>query len=300
MSELSVIVPAYNSKATLGRTLEGLLALGARVREIIVADSSDDPGSLAQLAAFGERGVRLVRLPPRTMPAIARNRGAAVASGTTLAFLDSDVVPASDWPERVDEARAAGCRAGGGALRIPPDQRRTPIAAAQYFLQFNEFVPAGRRRVVRFVPSANLFCEHKLFSELGGFPELRASEDVVFGLRVSEREKVWFDPAILADHVFRTAAAAVAQNQEMLGRYVYRQRAEQAPGSFPMNGAWPRLLWPAIAAAKGARIGGRVARTMQPALWGSFALGLPGFAFGLWHWGRGFAAGSRGGKDAGA
>lgn len=92
----SVIIPAYNSVATLGRAIESVRAQTWPVHEIIVVDdgSSDDTASVAE--SFGD-AVKLIR-QTNSGVAAARNAGAGAATGDWLAFLDAD-----DWyaPDRI-------------------------------------------------------------------------------------------------------------------------------------------------------------------------------------------------------
>lgn len=292
MSEISVVVPAYNSQLTIGRTLDGLLALGDDLKEIIVADSSSDEAAKAQLETYAARGVKVVHLPTRTMPALARNAGAKVASGALLAFIDSDAYPAPDWARQLLAIWTSGCRVGGGAIVLPEFQSLRVVPVAQYFLQFNEYIDAGRRRTMDFSPAANLFCERALFEEVGGFPEIRASEDTLFGLKVSTKVPYWFDPNLKVHHIFREATKAFFDNQKMLGKYVFVYRADRAGRRFPWSYPWPVVLLPAIAAVKGGRIAGRIARRPRPDLWWRFAAASPWFAMGFLQWCRGFAEGA--------
>jgi glycosyltransferase involved in cell wall biosynthesis len=92
----SVIIPAYNSAATLARAIESVRAQTWSAHEIIVVDdgSSDDTANVAE--SFGDT-VRLIR-QPNSGVAAARNTGARLATGDWLAFLDAD-----DWyaPDRI-------------------------------------------------------------------------------------------------------------------------------------------------------------------------------------------------------
>jgi len=89
----SIIIPAYNSTATLARAIESVREQTSPAHEIIVVDdgSSDDTASVAE--SFGD-AVRLIR-QPNSGVAAARNVGAGAATGDWLAFLDAD-----DWYAR--------------------------------------------------------------------------------------------------------------------------------------------------------------------------------------------------------
>ena len=281
MNDLSVIIPSYNSAATIGRTLEGLLAQKpAPPKEIIVVDSSDDGRTPAVLSDYEKRGVRVIRLAKKTMPAIGRNLGAKEASGRVMGFIDSDAYPAEDWAQHIGEAYADGCRVGGGAILLPPEQRDHPLALAQYFIQFNEFMEGGARRPVRFTPSCNLFCEKKLFEEAGGFPEIRAAEDVLFGLWFTGREPFYFDPAIRVSHIFLETWRRYRTNQVLLGQYTLEYRRRHFK-SWIYRGVAPILFLPVFLAGKFARISYRICRSRDKALRLKFFMHLPLFCVGM-------------------
>src|SRR5204863_903204 len=94
VAEVSVIVPARDAAATLGRALAALGAQeGAPDFEVIVVDDGSRDGT-AQLAE--RAGARTVRAAGDG-PARARNAGAAAASGAVLAFTDADCYPTPGW-----------------------------------------------------------------------------------------------------------------------------------------------------------------------------------------------------------
>jgi glycosyltransferase involved in cell wall biosynthesis len=69
---------------------------------------------------------RLVREPTPGASA-ARNRGIAEATGSIVAFLDDDVVPAPDWLARLVEPILAGrCDGTGGRVLLDPTVARPP------------------------------------------------------------------------------------------------------------------------------------------------------------------------------
>src|SRR5579871_4773962 len=85
---VSVIIPAYNAARTIRGALRSLEAQEFRDFETIVIDdgSQDDTLSIVQR----EFPHVIVLSQANAGPAAARNRGAAAARGTWLAFLDAD------------------------------------------------------------------------------------------------------------------------------------------------------------------------------------------------------------------
>lgn len=92
----SVVIPACNAAATLARAIESVRAQSWPAHEILVVDDGSTDATPEIARQFGD-AVRLLRQPNRGV-AVARNAGAAAASGDWLAFLDAD-----DWyaPERL-------------------------------------------------------------------------------------------------------------------------------------------------------------------------------------------------------
>ena len=293
MKKVSFIIPSYNSWKTVGRTLESIARQRSDlVSEVLVVDSSSDGRTRQVLSRYAGNGLplRVIDAGVRVMPAVGRNIGARAAKGDILAFVDSDAYLAPDWLEKIVERCQQGCRVGGGSIALPESQLYRPIPVAQYFLQFNEYMDIGRSRVKPFLPSCNMFCDRELFRQCGGFPEIRASEDVLFFLKAGRKAPVWFIPEAKVFHIFREEAAPFLKNQMLLGRYiiVYRRRAH--PDRFYYRGAWPFLFLPAFAAIKVGRITRRVLLSRPSLLLRYFAV-LPLFAAGMIAWCAGFVQG---------
>lgn len=96
MPKFSVIIPAYNSAATLARALDSVLAQTWPAYDIIVVDDGSTDAIADVLAGYGEK-IRYLR-QDNTGVSAARNHGAKMAGGDWLAFLDAD-----DWyyPDRL-------------------------------------------------------------------------------------------------------------------------------------------------------------------------------------------------------
>ena len=88
---ISVIIPVYNSEATVKRCLDSVAAQTFKSYEVIIVDDGSNDGSARIIDAFCESnaGFRCIRTKNRGVAA-ARNTGMEVATGDYIAFVDSD------------------------------------------------------------------------------------------------------------------------------------------------------------------------------------------------------------------
>lgn len=98
--EVSVIIPAYNTEAFIGKAISSALAQTRKDIEIIVVDdaSTDETAQVAKNSA--DKRVKVLINPQNRGAAFSRNRAIEEARGTWIAVLDSD-----DWyaPERLEK-----------------------------------------------------------------------------------------------------------------------------------------------------------------------------------------------------
>jgi dolichyl-phosphate beta-glucosyltransferase len=115
-SALSIIIPAYNESARIGKTLRELLAYleeqpgGGEV--IVVDDGSKDDTSQVAEGVFDERqarGVegRVIRVRPNRGKGNAVRTGLLAARNTIAAFFDADLsMPVTETPKLVEPIRS--------------------------------------------------------------------------------------------------------------------------------------------------------------------------------------------------
>ena len=179
MTEISVIIPAHRSAATIGATLAALERQRGEIDfEVIVALDGADPESERE-AARSPLGVRVVPAPrsEATGAGSARNRGAAAAGGEVLAFTDADCEPAPGWLQAGHRCLSS-LDLVQGAVAPPPRAKLRPFDRTL-------FVTAE----TGLYETANLIVRRELFDRLGGFEDWIPSggrpmgEDVWFGWR---------------------------------------------------------------------------------------------------------------------
>jgi hypothetical protein len=88
VTRFSVVIPTYNRKDYLLECLETVFEQSYAPYEVIVVDDGSTDGTIESVEKFG-RGVQVIEQGNRG-PGAARNRGASIARGDYLAFLDSD------------------------------------------------------------------------------------------------------------------------------------------------------------------------------------------------------------------
>lgn len=86
---VSVVIPVYNSAATVLESVRSVLEQTYTNLEILIVDDGSTDASLALCKSLGDPRVRIIRQANRGL-AGARNTGIRQARGVILAFLDSD------------------------------------------------------------------------------------------------------------------------------------------------------------------------------------------------------------------
>lgn len=120
-ARVSVVMPAWNAAATLQASMDSVFAQTHADVELIVVDdcSNDATWELIRDAAAREPCVVPIRQAKNGGVAAARNAGIEAATGTHIAFLDSD----DRWRPGKLALQLAHMRATGGAISYTPYRR---------------------------------------------------------------------------------------------------------------------------------------------------------------------------------
>lgn len=289
---VSIIIPSFNSSRTLKLTLSSILRQDqAIIEETIVVDSSDD-GMIADIKSeFGPKGIRFITAGIKVMPAIQRNIGARLSRGKLLLFLDADVILEENYVAKILGYYDEGYMAGFGSVVLPEFQKKRFLPVAQYYLQLSEYMPRGPIREKAFFLGCSNFCDRRLFDASGGYPEIRASEDVLYGLNVSKLKSIWFFPEARVSHVFRDRWKGFLGNQKLLGKYVAKYRKRESNMSI-LRPSLALLLFPLFFTYKISRI---LQRIISAGPMNVFKLiyVFPVFLVGVISWSAGFVTGIR-------
>ena len=198
-SEISVVIPTWNRAQRLMGAVRSVLDQTASPRELIVVDDGSTDDTVARLAEIDDARLRVLEIEHGGVSA-ARNRGVEAASGSWLAFLDSDDRwQAEKLARQVDEANRSGLplihtdeiwiRRG---VRVNPKRYHQKRGGRIY----RHCLP---RCCVS--PSAALV-RRDVYESLGGFDEsLPACEDYDLWLRLCARHDVaYVDEPLVVKH----------------------------------------------------------------------------------------------------
>lgn len=115
--QLSIVIPCYNSEATLGAQLSAIAGQVTRYTwEVLIADNGSRDRTVAMASTFRERISRLRIIDATRMrgAAYARNAGATAARGQAILFCDADDVMGEGYIEAMGAAlerdRLVACR----------------------------------------------------------------------------------------------------------------------------------------------------------------------------------------------
>lgn len=197
MAQITVVVPARDASATIGRTLAALAAQDvAADYEVVVVDSGSRDETAEIAAASGVATAVLHN--PGGEPAGSRNIGVRHGTGQVLAFTDADCEPVETWLacglKALERADIVQGKVLPGAAQGPFD--RTLSVLREYGLY----------------ETANLFVRREVFERVGGFRPVAVDEADArpFG------EDVWF-----AWRARRTGAQAAFADEALVYHSVF-------------------------------------------------------------------------------
>jgi glycosyltransferase involved in cell wall biosynthesis len=208
---ISVIVPVRNGGADLHSCLTSLRESDFTDYELIVVDDASTDDTAETAAAFG---ARVVKLLSQGGPAQARNRGAEVARGEYLLFIDADVCVSTETLSQVflDFSRDPKMDAVFGSYDRRPRARN---CLSQYKNLFHHYIhQQGRERATTFWSGCGAI-KRSVFLEIGGFkPEYTrpSIEDIELGARLLKAGRnILLDKQMLVTHLKRWTFRGIVQ-----------------------------------------------------------------------------------------
>lgn len=253
---VSVILPAYESQATLQASLETMVAQTYEPYEVILIDSSPHDEAASIAGEFPE--VRYVHHAQQLLPHAARNRGAEMAAGDLLLFSDPDVYAQPDWLQMMV---AAHQRTGGIVTGAITCHGRKWLDMGTHFSKFDQWLPGGPARPIGIGPTASLLLPKAMFKRLGRFDERHGPlADAQFSWHLARQgQTIWFEPSAVVAHHHRDTWRGLVRQMFQRGRLFGNMRATRE--------GWgrPRLLGQSVITLLPLRLAKLVARIVRNA-----------------------------------
>ena len=240
--DVSVIIPAWNSSDTIAAAVKSALQQTECTVEIIVVDDESSDNTPDILAEMGDT-IRWKRFP-NGGPSKARNRGAVMARGQWLAFLDGD-----DLWEPIKLASQLKAASESDASVVYTNTRN-----------FGDDLPVDEIRLTNeqchsgdvfeallldnFVTLSGLMIQRDVFEQAGGFDEqILGTEDWDLLLRLAETETfaVVREPVTL----YRWGGASLSKQHDVMmkARRDTIDRALQSPRGRHLSPRFKRNVW---------------------------------------------------------
>lgn len=248
----SVVIPAYGTAPHLEDCLRALASQSATATEIIVFHTGpEDP---TESVGRTLPTVRVYHEDARQFAGGARNKGAALASGDWLAFLDCDVIACRNWLQHL-EASAEQHRSDVliGSIGRRSEGLWGPV---MWLIEFGSVLPHRSAQTMSSAPSANFAIRRAIFEQTKGFrADLYAAEDGELFTRLRESgHELRLIPAARADHIFHGGAVRSLRRLGELGRAAaFLRRHKSLPGAAAVRYPPLALLLPFARLAQMAR-----------------------------------------------
>lgn len=200
---VSTVISSYNYEKYIGETIESVLQQSHPVHEIIVVDDESRDNSVSVIRKFGGI-VRLIEQSNQGV-CVARNKGASMASGDILTFVDSDDLWLPKKVERQIEAFIGDAEVGlvSCAFRaFAPDGSTIYESVKGKSGWIANDILLMREETINSTASS-IAVSREVFNRVGGFDERReifAAEDRDFCYRAAKVSKHVFLPEILLDY----------------------------------------------------------------------------------------------------
>jgi glycosyltransferase involved in cell wall biosynthesis len=183
--QISLVVPVRNEEESLARLVSSIRAQTRQPEEVLLVDggSNDRTVELARELAAGDERFRVVEAGEAS-PGRGRNVGASEARYPWLAFTDAGIGLDPEWLERLAEQVEAEPETEVVYGNFDPVTRTffERCAAIAYVAPKTPHGDDGSLTRGRFIASSLM--RREVWRRAGGFPDMRAAEDLIFMERV--------------------------------------------------------------------------------------------------------------------
>lgn len=184
MNLVSVIVPYYNKKIYIYKTVKSILRQSYQNFEIIIIydDDKEDIALLEKVVKLDKR-IFLIRNSKNIGAGLSRNKGIKISRGNFIAFLDSDDIWHSDkLKKQLMFMKKNNSDFSFTAYDIIDSKgKKIGSRQAKYFLNYDNLVKSCD------IGLSTVILKRKLFNNYCRFPNLKTKEDYVYWLKLAKK-----------------------------------------------------------------------------------------------------------------
>ena len=177
--QLTIVIPCKNE----GRGVIDILKLVRKQQldcQVIIADSSDDEGTLLLLKKYQAATPMVTRIVKGGLPSIARNNGAALVKTPYILFLDADIY--LQEPSMISKCLATAI---GGDYDLVTCKFKTLDGKYDWIFQVFNIVQWFSSMFTPFAVGGFMLFKTDVFRALGGFDEeAKVAEDYLLSSKV--------------------------------------------------------------------------------------------------------------------
>lgn len=221
----SVIVPMYNAKTYIGKTIDSVLPQLADDMELLIIDDGSTDGSADIVKAYLRDNVRYIRIPNSGGPSKPRNEGIRQARGEIIFVFDADDLMLPGKIRAELDAFAAHPDAAMAFTDFCSIDEHDQLLNADY-LKTYDFMQRHRQagtKAVRiasqdayrslafenYVGTSSVAIRKQVLNAVGGFDEtLRNSDDRDMWFRIARQYDVLYVPSVL--HSYRVHTQSIS------------------------------------------------------------------------------------------
>jgi glycosyltransferase involved in cell wall biosynthesis len=201
---VSVVIPVFNSAATIECVLDSVAAQTYRPLEIIVVDDCSNDDTVRRVREWRTLPVKLYRQSRNHGPSRTRNAGIAAATGDYVAFLDSDDIWHPDKLAKQMARFAANPRATLVACRFRQLDQRGNRVALEALREANPVGPDAWKALLKrsWVQTSCVVAPRATLLAVGGFDEgLVVAEDQDLWIKLTARGEIEYVGEELSDFI---------------------------------------------------------------------------------------------------
>lgn len=213
---ISVIIPVYNDKR-VENTIKSLKNNSYSEYEVILVDNNSTDSSIKEIAEKHEIKYILAKQPSSY---IARNKGAELAQGDILVFLDSDCVVADNFLQNIFKAFEENIDGLMGKINGINKNKTAEMEQRFYEEITADFLNNEQKRLTR-IDTRNFAIKKQVFEKLKGFnTELKFGGDMEFGARLHDGNfNIVYNDQVIVEHenetkIYRIIKKRIRQNAD--------------------------------------------------------------------------------------